>query len=371
MLALLLVLQLPSRVEPWSVVEALSPDGKTIALGVNDGSLRCIDLGSGKERFRARNLSWALEGISWSRDGHRVAAIAREGDITVLDASDGAHKAAFDRFLGDATESGAPFVHSIDFVDGDSKLLSRSGASKGRLLDAATGTVIREISYGTGSAMTASAVSADGKRFALGNTRGEFAVHSAVTGEVEAGIFQVPGHVNALAFDPHGARIAVGASGTKVRVFTVAAGAAPLELVHDGRREDVWVPSIGSVCFSPDGRTLLSSTCDDSYEVRCWDLEHSTVLWKYEYRFGTEFPAPAAFSKAGDLAVLCVDGIVLNSKTGETAGTLGTQPSEGNVKFSTTGDKAWVCSKGEVRVYDVRDGKLVCEISLGAAETGR
>src|SRR5690349_24732008 len=119
MLAILLLFQQPPPVDLWSVVEALSPDGKTIALGVSDGSLRCIDLESGKERCRARSLSTSQEGLSWSRDGIRIAAISREGVLTVLSAGTGEVKATFGPYPEDAGEF-PMFVHTVDFVDGDS-----------------------------------------------------------------------------------------------------------------------------------------------------------------------------------------------------------------------------------------------------------
>jgi hypothetical protein len=73
-------------------------------------------------------------------------------------------------------------------------------------------------------------------------------------------------------------------------------------------------------------------------------------------------PRKVTFSNTGDLAMLWLDGIVLNSKTGETVRTLGEQSVGWHL--SSAGDKAWVCSNGEVQVYDVRDGKLACKIQL-------
>jgi WD40 repeat protein len=357
-------LQVPPPGENWSLVEALSPDGSLLALAVDDGSLRVIDLRSGKERCRARGLSRSMQGISWSREGGRIATISSMGEFAVLSAHSGEVEATFAPFLGDSSEVCA-FIHSVDFVDGDRKLMSRGGGSKARLVDAMTGEVVKQIRYRPKSAMTSSVVSPDGRHFAVGNADGDVAVHLAATGEIEAGVFHTHGHVHSLAFDSPARRLAIGAGDSKVRVLTLDGSAGPLELKHDHRCEILDGPWIGSVCFSPDGKSLLSSTCNDIYEVRCWDLEHSSVLWEHEYQFGTEFPAPATFTRSGDLAVLWDDGIILNAKTGEVLRRLDTRTREWN--FSSGGDLAWVCTKGEVRVYDVRVGKLVCDILLAAS----
>lgn len=118
-----------------------------------------------------------------------------------------------------------------------------------------------------GSAVSALALSADGRRLAVGEANGTIAVWDVDAGRVSpAGVFR--GHrrdVLGLAFTPDGRALVSGGADRTVRHWALppAAGRPPSVLAGHRFR-------VTSVAVSPDGRTAASASFDGT--VRLWDL---------------------------------------------------------------------------------------------------
>src|SRR5262249_48030263 len=57
---------------------AFSPDGKTLAAGVRDGTIRLWDVATGKELASLREKAHAVRAVAFSADGKTLAAVDEE-----------------------------------------------------------------------------------------------------------------------------------------------------------------------------------------------------------------------------------------------------------------------------------------------------
>jgi WD40 repeat protein/transcriptional regulator with XRE-family HTH domain len=120
----------------------------------------------------------------------------------------------------------------------------------------------------TFDAITAVAVSPNGRYWAAGSRRGEARVW-VEQGQILHWIWQAHAdNVIALAFSPDGRMLATGSWDCAVKLWDVERGT----LLWTGWHTD----SINSVTFAPDGRTFASGGDDGT--VRLWDVQRGTLL---------------------------------------------------------------------------------------------
>ena len=325
---------------------ALTPDGRSVLAGADDGTVRLWDLYSGAE-VRALEYSDALiavTAVDISPDGRYGLAAFMEGSISVWEVASGAelcrlhgHTAmpfAGARFLPDSRRivsgSGDLFGPSVDntvrlwdiqtcrelqvfhghtahlwdiAVCPDGRFVA-SGAHDGtvRLWDLHTGSgeILFDVSP---QAARSIAFSPDASLLALGLAKGasdqpDYAVRlvERATGQK---ILRYDGHTEAvtgLAFSPDGTQLVSGSNDHALIVWDVASGAAERRLV--GHTESVY-----SVAFHPRGLWVASGSADAS--VMLWDIASGEALRRYgghaKAVFGLAFaPAGATLFSGGD-----------------------------------------------------------------------
>jgi WD40 repeat protein len=239
-----------------STALAYSPDGKLLASGGRDNTIRLFDADTGKE---IRRLI-----------GHQPRSYNPEPDA----------KNPFDVLIGAVGEGG---VNSVAFSP-DSKILASGGWDDTvRLWDAQTGKQLRKID--AHKAMVGRVVfSADGKVLASrGGLDGTVRVWDPTTGtqlQKFVGLSNVNSwrfnHDLALSISPDSKTVAATARNALV-FYDIASGA---EL----KRLPAHVYGI-TVAYSPDGKLLASGGVDeghDVYTLRIWDVAAGKELRKCE-----------------------------------------------------------------------------------------
>jgi len=193
-----------------------SPDGRLIAFGGGDKSVRAIDAHSGEQvLFSGAHDDWVL-GTAFSKDGTHVVSVSRDRSMKLI-------QVATQQFIDDIT--------SIT-----------PGVQKGGLMAVARHPARDELLIG----------GADG----VPRLYRMFREQARKIGDdfnLLRAFAPLPGRVFAVAFSTDGERIAVGSSNNgngEVRVFQTADGVELCRYVGKG--------GIFSVAFAPDGETLAA-----------------------------------------------------------------------------------------------------------------
>jgi WD40 repeat protein len=195
---------------------AFSPDGRTLALGADDGTIRLWDMPSGQERLVLRGHADFVRCVAFSPDGRLLASSSQEGRVMLWDPIRGVA-------VRTLIPRGAGPVRSVAF-------------------------------------------SPDGRT--LGTSEVTWNPWDVLLLDVETGAIRtrLAGHrlgVNALAFSPDGRTLATAGVDRCIKLWDLAASKELVTL----RDQVGWVKSLA---FSPDGTRLAYSGND--YHVRLWDL---------------------------------------------------------------------------------------------------
>jgi WD40 repeat protein/tetratricopeptide (TPR) repeat protein len=211
---------------------AFSPDGRRLAGGFGDRTVKVWDAQTGQELLALKGHTGAVLSVAFSPDGRRLASTSGVWD-------------------GD----------NLQLVSGELKVW-----------DAQTGQQLLALKGHTGELSTV-AFSPDGTRIASGSggrdaqrnpLPGEVLVWDAQTGQR---VFTLRGHtawVGSVAFSPDGTLLASGSGDQTVKVWAAQTGRQLLDLPG----------ASGPVTFSPDSQRLASASPDKTLKV--WDVSMST-----------------------------------------------------------------------------------------------
>jgi len=238
---------------------AFSSDGKHIVTAVDkDWSIRILDAATRDELIK---IDGPGGGASFSPDGERIISVdpVDRNDIDVWDVSSGKKL---------MTLSGhEDIIWSMSYSPDGTRIVSGGEDKTVRVWNAITGTEIMTLrghgdypDYPELSPVSSVAFSPDGELIASGSWDSTVKIWNAGTG-VEVMTLRHSYGVGGVAFSPDGKRLAV-ADDSTIRIWDVATGD---ELQVLWGHEDITL----SVAFSPDGRRIVSGSKDDT--VRIWD----------------------------------------------------------------------------------------------------
>ena len=235
-----------------------SPDGKKIlSLGILDNKMTLWDVATGKEYASVVDKVYKIYSAVIAPDGKSiVAARSNKKVIEILDFAT----------LKPAREFGG-YGMQIDKLmpTPDSRhclaLFSAYGYPQDyKLIDLGTGAARYEGK--TKETIVASALSADGRFFALSDFKGKVFLHDQATGK-EIGSFEVKDtYINALCFSPDGNSLGGGASKGEFFLWST-------ERLALTRSASAHNSGIRSCAFSPDGRRIF--LCGEGSSIAALD----------------------------------------------------------------------------------------------------
>ena len=234
---------------------SFSPDGKTLASGSYDKTIKLWDVETGAEIRTLPGHDRQVLSVSFSPDGQTLASGSSDKTIKLWDVETGAETRTLPGHDG--------FVMSVSFSPDGKTVASGSSDKTIKLWDVETGAETRSLP-GHDRSVYSLSFSPDGKTLASGSLDDTIKLWDV---ETVAEIRTLPGHdgsVRSVSFSRDGKTLASGSLDKTIKLWDVETGAEISTLPgHDG--------SVRSVSFSRDGQTLASGSLDKT--IKLWDVE--------------------------------------------------------------------------------------------------
>ncbi|KIM86959.1 hypothetical protein PILCRDRAFT_293290 [Piloderma croceum F 1598] len=292
----------------WVTSVRFSPDGRWIASGSVDRTIRIWDIDTGNVVAGPfAEHTDAVTSVAFSPDGKHIASGAKDKTICVWDVGTSG------RTVGLFAGHTGP-VSAVAFSPCREYVASGSLDRTIRVWDADTGYVISGPFEGHTDRITAVTFAPDSKRIASGSADRTIRVWDLITGHVISGPFE--GHtrwVTSVIFSPDGHAITSSSHDKTVRIWDVQTGnvAVKTSAAHTGHAypsvfsptsqhiisgpDDsalcVWSVKSGNVtagpfkghigyvrtiAISPSGRHIVSGS--DDHTIRVWDMESGNII---------------------------------------------------------------------------------------------
>jgi WD40 repeat protein len=243
---------------------AFSADGRTLASGGMNGSLKLWEMLSGKERASLRGHPRGLIAGAFSGDGRWLAWGGHGPEVWLREGS------STPRILRVPSES----TYALAFAP-NGRLLVVGGGTTGKngrgdlwLWDVRAARSLFPL-VGHSGLVAALAFSPDGRVLATGDAGGNLRLWEVASGRVRSSLPGHKGTVWAVAFAPDGQLLASGGMGTVLHLWDVRTGKERAALKgHTGH--------VYGVAFARGGKLLVSASLDKT--VRLWDVDSGKLL---------------------------------------------------------------------------------------------
>jgi WD40 repeat protein len=256
----------------WVLSVAISSNGRLVASGSRDNTVRLWEVATGKERAVLRGHSESVNTVAFSPDGQTLASGSGTfdkvrgwlgGEIKLWDVARSSERATL--------RGHSRAVGSLDFSPDGKTLASGADDDLIKLWDVSSGRVEAsfrghaELSGQAGrNSVWCAKFSPDGTVLAVGGTNQMLKLWDVKTGREKLAFHKPTGHITSICFSPDGKTLASGSFDATIKLWEVASGKERAAI----KKLDY---SVGSVAFSPDGKTLVSGDSGDP-PIRLWDV---------------------------------------------------------------------------------------------------
>ena len=229
-----------------------SPDGKCLASGSNDETIKIWNMVTGKEVKTLRGHNDEVTSVTYSPDGKYLAS----GSYKIIKI----WNAATGREIKTLTGYNS-WVLSVAYSPHGKYLASGGADNTIKILNMVTGKEVKTL-RGHNDWVESVTYSPDGKYLASGSEDKTIKIWNAITGEEIKTLTGHNGYVFSVTYSPDGKYLASGSADHTIKIWNALTGREIKTLTgHTG--------SVLSVTYSPDGKYLASGSTD--HTIKIWN----------------------------------------------------------------------------------------------------